>query len=76
MDTQIQITPEQIIQELEERIITQMTLHHIQIHNRDEEIARLKRELTVVYSTLRQSYVKNERAIKVCDDKIIEYGGK
>lgn len=76
MDTSIQITPEQIIQELEERIITQMTLHHIEIQNKDLQIKKLKDELVVVYTTLRQSYVKNERAIKVCEDKILEYGGR
>lgn len=76
MNTEIEVTPEQIIREYEDKIIQQMTLHHIQLQNKDLEIARLKGELVVVYESLLQAYVKNPRAVAMCEEKLREFGGR
>lgn len=76
LNTEIEVTNGQLVIELEQRIVNQMTTHHIQIQNRDLEISKLRRELVVLYTTLKDAYVKNPRAIRVCEEKIAEYGRK
>lgn len=49
----IAVTPEQLVQELEERLIQQMTLHHIELQNKDLEIKKLREELIGIYLSMR-----------------------